>query len=842
MLRYIKRKLGTGTRRHGASIPIPDSNLDSTSESNSDANGASFPNSSPTRLSSGSGTRTPNPKSNPNPALAPTTNFKPTSGDPVRHSARAPDIFHPRSLLQGQDKEKGQQTETDKEKGKETEEEKGGKLSLKAKLKIGNPVLSDASGAKVAEKVAEKFASLNGVVADWRGVDADTPRMTMTGSSLHLTPMMPPTPTMPSSLALPGLMTMDADAATNTNATTRSDATQGTPSPTRDDRDAIFTTIPLESIIESPPSSPRPTPETAINDATSYRHSWSSGILLKGQRQNQAVGFRHCMSDARCHDNRGAIIGMQLAEGRSSTSGFDFKLHARERDETKPSTTPNSDNGRTSRLAFNDEHDRGDGMDADTELDDINDDAGLSDLGELRGLDLRQHDNNVALDNDTIPPHTYAPSPQGVQDAGLDPWTGSRREHGEETNLDARFMLRPGLNMSETAGAAHLETEGAPLTSTVIDQQDQGQAPRRHVRRRPVPSYSIDDFTTNATPQASTSTRQAQTVSSVSEAVPQQHEHPPAGPIVSKHRKRIVQYIDPGTPYPADGWAVPDTWKTMLDMKVTKPISAEMFVTILRECSQLTSIFVTLTWRDITGPNNKNLNMIVAHAANLQTMCITTSVELGPVLSALKLPKLKFLLLEWDSRLGQTIPSPPKWRIGFAGLARRSNCPLTSLRLKGIFPSEAELLDCLLNRASSLEELLVLPPSTQGHGNDSSNFLGGAFVSKRRRVTDDTLTALADVDLFPRMRRLGLSCVTARDGALTIMAKARTVGTLKLHLELVFSSADWERHRYDVVALDALSKRNKNFEGVVNFPAKEETAAGLSRIHPLYNNEYVSSC
>ncbi|KAG5641809.1 hypothetical protein DXG03_004151 [Asterophora parasitica] len=281
----------------------------------------------------------------------------------------------------------------------------------------------------------------------------------------------------------------------------------------------------------------------------------------------------------------------------------------------------------------------------------------------------------------------------------------------------------------------------------------------------------------------------------------------PPLPITSspKSRTKVTRLETDGIPFSAPGpshtspWIIPEDWKFAKRLLLKKPISAEMFLTILHDCPLLQRISVILDHHEasletcLSGPGNARIC-----AANLEMLSLTTSVEPLPILDALLVPKLTALYLGWDRTRGHRSAYPESSEIGFCELAKRSSCALKSLELFNVYPPESELMRYLLDAGQALEKLHVWADPTLAFPRRSSG----------RLVTDDTIRLFQNVQICPRLRILQLAFVAAIDGRLTVMMENRR--NAGKPIQLTFSLRyGLEKHIRDLAAIFRLSRWEK---------------------------------
>ncbi|KAF5373426.1 hypothetical protein D9615_009457 [Tricholomella constricta] len=240
----------------------------------------------------------------------------------------------------------------------------------------------------------------------------------------------------------------------------------------------------------------------------------------------------------------------------------------------------------------------------------------------------------------------------------------------------------------------------------------------------------------------------------------------------------------------SDPWIVPEGWKLSRELIVTNSISVEMFLAILRECTQLQRLSVKLHRRDTTKSLRDSDGPRI-RADNIEVLLITTSVEPFPILDTLTLPKLGYFDLRWDSCHGQSTPRHSK--IGLYQLMNRSRCPLRYLTLENIFPSEKELLWCLElpNVSRTIQKLVLRGDHNRSLPSRSSGrLITGNTLAMLSQVTNGSVAcSLGDFLICPNLRTMELSCCDVRDGELSKMVDSRSYPP-EIPFHLTFSYRD----------------------------------------------------
>ncbi|KAG5640076.1 hypothetical protein DXG03_001304 [Asterophora parasitica] len=200
---------------------------------------------------------------------------------------------------------------------------------------------------------------------------------------------------------------------------------------------------------------------------------------------------------------------------------------------------------------------------------------------------------------------------------------------------------------------------------------------------------------------------------------------------------------------------VPEEWKLATNLTLMNAITPKMLLSVLKECKKLRRLSANLQ------ASGEELHIPTVQADNLRTLCITTSAELYPVFTALRLPNLVCLSVDWDRSKGHDFPLCYS-ALGLVQLLETS-CSLKSLSLSNIFPPEDELLLILAKRNILFEELTIR--------GDYSHHL--PTISHRRLVTERTLSMLSQGSVCPGLRTLDLSYISAEKAQLWDMVHMR---------------------------------------------------------------------
>ncbi|KAG5339384.1 hypothetical protein C0989_004454 [Termitomyces sp. Mn162] len=168
-------------------------------------------------------------------------------------------------------------------------------------------------------------------------------------------------------------------------------------------------------------------------------------------------------------------------------------------------------------------------------------------------------------------------------------------------------------------------------------------------------------------------------------------------------------------------------WKDARVLRIRPTMSAKDCLDVLRECNNLQAISVTLNY-DLSLPIKRTILV-----TRLESLCISITGRLSQnFLDAIICPKLHTLTMERDAMTIHWAEASRVTPVGFENLVKRSRCPLQSLSLVNIFPSELELKEFLKLDLSNLRELCVIDVP---HVNARC---------KPKSITEDVLQILSD--------------------------------------------------------------------------------------------------
>ena len=221
-------------------------------------------------------------------------------------------------------------------------------------------------------------------------------------------------------------------------------------------------------------------------------------------------------------------------------------------------------------------------------------------------------------------------------------------------------------------------------------------------------------------------------------------------------------------------WTVPLIWMMFKRMELTCPINPNECLLILQDCPLLIDFKFTLA-----EVERNRLPMILSvEAPALRTITVNSFCRTGPLFRSLRLPQLTSMHLSLAP-----LDEPPI-DIGLYSLLSRSSCILQTLSLSSVFLLENELVDCLKNVSTSLEELVVR--------NDRSC----VGMTNGRTISERTLRCLTKMGSSLKLTTLMLSPCVSTDGHLAKMLASRSTQPFNFTYSFIDPSLHTEDLRY----------------------------------------------
>ncbi|RDB14904.1 hypothetical protein Hypma_016502 [Hypsizygus marmoreus] len=241
----------------------------------------------------------------------------------------------------------------------------------------------------------------------------------------------------------------------------------------------------------------------------------------------------------------------------------------------------------------------------------------------------------------------------------------------------------------------------------------------------------------------------------------------------------------PASPPSSLAWTVPFRWTFLTGVRIEYPIFTKVALLILFECPNICN-FTSMIGDDYSGQGWTHGR--ITHET-LKTLSIKASDEPNLLFDNLNLPNLQVFRLSWDAQQPHLLP----WGLRFRRMIGRSRCPLSTLSLVNICPTEEDLVLCIGYVKHTLKRLVVRAPRDLV-----------SMCDRSRHITGQTLQALRWCRV---LESLELTRCDTKDGELANFVSPFQVSDQASRFQLLYSF--WRgssEHPIDNQMLEALRK------------------------------------